>query len=111
MSQNYAFLATSRRFSSERCTMPYNGYMAKVLVIPDTHLKPKMFDLAEKILRENKVDYAIQLGDNFDDFYCYEKHYRKHYERMIKFREAHPETIWLFGETIRRFGQGRNMML
>ena len=71
--------------------------MSNVLVIPDTHLKPKMFDLADKIMRERNVDYAIQLGDNFDDFYCYDDQYRNHYVRMLIFHREHPNTIWLWG--------------
>ena len=71
--------------------------MARVLVIPDTHLKPKMFDLADKIMCERKVDYAVQLGDNLDDFYCYDDQYRRHNARMVAFYHEHPETIWLWG--------------
>lgn len=71
--------------------------MSKVLVVPDTHLKPKIFDLADKILRKNEVDYAVQLGDNFDDFYCYDDQYREHNARMVQFKYEHPETIWLWG--------------
>ncbi len=71
--------------------------MSKVLIIPDTHLKPKMFDLADKIMREHKVDYAVQLGDNLDDFFCGAAEYDKHWKRMVKFRRAHPETVWLRG--------------
>lgn len=71
--------------------------MPKILVIPDTHLKPKMFDLADKIMRENKIDYAVQLGDNLDDFYCYDDRYRNHNARMLKFYHDHPDTIWLWG--------------
>ena len=69
----------------------------KVLVIPDTHLKPRMFGLADKIMAEHRVDYAVQLGDNFDDFYCYEPEYKVHFERMERFAREHPETIWLYG--------------
>lgn len=71
--------------------------MSKVLVIPDTHLKPKMFDLADKIMRENKVDYAVQLGDNIDDFYCYDNQYCNHNARMLQFYRDHPNTVWLWG--------------
>lgn len=71
--------------------------MSKILVIPDTHLKHKMFDLADKIMQDNKIDYAVQLGDNFDDFYCYEEQYRKHNTRMLQFKWEHPNTIWLWG--------------
>ncbi|MBR0480610.1 metallophosphoesterase [Candidatus Saccharibacteria bacterium] len=71
--------------------------MSKILVVPDTHLKPKMFDLADKILREHKVDYVIQLGDNVDDFYCYGDQYRNHNARMLTFYRDYPNTIWLWG--------------
>lgn len=74
-----------------------NAAMAKVLVIPDTHLKPKIFDLADKIMRDHEVDYAVQLGDNLDDFYCRDDQYRRHYTRMVAFYCEHPETIWLWG--------------
>lgn len=71
--------------------------MSKVLVIPDTHLKPKMFDLADLIMAENKVDYAVQLGDNVDDFYAFEDDYRSHNARMVLFNHEHPNTVWLWG--------------
>ena len=71
--------------------------MSKVLVIPDTHLKPKMFDLADKIMKEYRVDYAVQLGDNVDDFYCYDDQYRNHNARMLQFKYDHPDTVWLWG--------------
>ena len=71
--------------------------MSKILVIPDTHLKPKIFDLADKIMHEHEVDYAVQLGDNFDDFYCFESEYKAHYVRMEQFAKDHPNAIWLYG--------------
>lgn len=71
--------------------------MSKILIIPDTHLKPKIFDLADKIMHEHEVDYAVQLGDNFDDFYCFEPEYKAHYVRMEQFAKDHPNTIWLYG--------------
>ena len=71
--------------------------MSKVLVIPDTHLKSKMFDLADKIMREHEIDYAVQLGDNLDDFYCYGDQYRRHDARMIAFYCEHPNIVWLLG--------------
>lgn len=71
--------------------------MSKVLVIPDTHLKSKIFDLADKILETHEVDYVVQLGDNIDDFYCYEEEYKAHNARMLIFKLGHPETVWLWG--------------
>ena len=71
--------------------------MSRILVIPDTHLKPKIFDLADKILQKEKIDYCVQLGDNVDDFYAYKDDYATHEARMEKFYHDHPETIWLWG--------------
>ena len=39
-----------------------------VLVIPDIHLKPWIFDRAEEILREGKADKAVCLMDIPDDW-------------------------------------------
>ena len=40
----------------------------KVLVIPDIHLKPWIFDRAEKILKDGKADRAVCLMDIPDDW-------------------------------------------
>lgn len=40
----------------------------RVLVIPDIHLKPQLFDRAEKILLSGQAGIAIQLGDLVDDW-------------------------------------------
>ena len=71
----------------------------KILVIPDTHLKPQIFDKADKILAAGKADYAICLGDYVDDWDCVGKPgvYQEHLERMVKFMYDHPETEWLVG--------------
>jgi hypothetical protein len=71
--------------------------MPKVLCIPDSHLKPNMFDLAEKIMEKYEVDYAIQLGDNIDDFYSLEDDYKKHNAKMVYFNYKFPNTVWLYG--------------
>ena len=39
----------------------------RVLVIPDIHLKPWIFDRTEKILRDGKADRAVCLMDMPDD--------------------------------------------
>ena len=71
----------------------------KILVIPDTHLKPYIFDRADKILADGKADYAICLGDYVDEWDCGGKPgmYQEHLERMLKFMYDHPETEWLIG--------------
>lgn len=71
--------------------------MSKILVIPDTHLKPGIFDLADQIIEDKNVDYCVQLGDNLDDFYSFEDEYRKHNARMTLFNTEHPNTVWLWG--------------
>lgn len=40
----------------------------RVLVIPDIHLKPWIFDRAEKILNEGKADRAVCLMDMADKY-------------------------------------------
>ncbi|WP_022753858.1 metallophosphoesterase [Butyrivibrio fibrisolvens] len=71
----------------------------KVLVIPDIHLKPWIFDRAEEILREGKADKAVCLMDIPDDWgmeLCVDK-YRDTFDRAISFAEAYPETLWCYG--------------
>lgn len=73
--------------------------MSKVLVIPDVHLKPEMFDFAEVILETGNADYAVQLGDLFDDW---NKQfaiaaYIETAQRAIAFHEKFPKTLWCMG--------------
>lgn len=42
--------------------------MSKVFVIPDVHLKPWMFDMAEKKMKTAKYDRIVILGDIVDDW-------------------------------------------
>lgn len=73
--------------------------MSRVLCIPDVHLKPVMFDKAEKILDSGQADFAIQLGDIVDDWG--EEFNIDLYERTLnraaKFYEGHPDTLWVVG--------------
>lgn len=71
----------------------------KVLVIPDVHLKPEMFDRAEQILATGQADYAIQLGDLVDDWGKLDDNeaYEDTLERALRFAEQHPDTKWLYG--------------
>lgn len=73
--------------------------MSKVLVIPDVHLKPEMFDHAEAILKAGKADYAVQLGDLVDDWGkgTNIKAYEDTFERAIKFANDFPNTVWVCG--------------
>lgn len=73
--------------------------MSKVLVIPDVHLKPLIFDKAEKILESGQADFAVQLGDMFDDWgeeFNYSL-YDRTVKRAIDFHEKFPKTLWCMG--------------
>jgi len=73
--------------------------MPKILVIPDIHLKYEMFDRAEKILEDGKADFAIQLGDMFDDWDMQfaTAYYQRTAKRAIEFQKKFPKTLWCMG--------------
>lgn len=73
--------------------------MSKVLVIPDIHLKPVIFDRAEKILESGQADFAVQLGDLVDDWgeeFNYML-YDRTIKRAIEFHRKFPKTLWCMG--------------
>lgn len=71
----------------------------KVLVIPDVHLKPEIFDQAMLIMENPDCERAVCVGDIADDWGCernvelYEKTFRK----AVEFAEKYPETLWCYG--------------
>lgn len=71
----------------------------KVLLIPDVHLKPWMFDDAEKIMKNISVDQAVCLGDLLDDWNC--EHsldlYQKTLDAAREFSHEHQDTFWCYG--------------
>lgn len=71
----------------------------RILVIPDIHLKAKIFDAADKILKSGLADGAIQMGDMVDDWG--EEYnlslYTRTLERAIRFQKEHPNTLWVMG--------------
>ena len=71
----------------------------KVLVIPDIHLKPWMFDRAEELLHAHAAEQAVCLMDIADDWNMQLNVdlYRKSYDRAIAFAKAFPDTIWCYG--------------
>lgn len=71
----------------------------KILVIPDVHLKPYIFDRAEKILKSGQADYAICLGDYVDEWGCQNNldMYQEIFERIFKFKQDFPSTEFLLG--------------
>lgn len=78
--------------------------MRRILVIPDVHLKPEMFDRAEAILTGMKNESgseasAVCLGDLADDWgRQYDMPlYERTYRRAEKFAEKFPDTVWCLG--------------
>lgn len=73
--------------------------MSRVLVIPDVHLKPWIFDLATALLKEGKADFAMFIGDLVDDWNQASniKLYTETIDRAIKFKEDFPNSLWCYG--------------
>lgn len=69
------------------------------LIVPDCHLKPYMFDRADKILASGQADFAVQLGDLVDDWGQQWRldAYKATLDRALKFHEEHPDTLWVIG--------------
>lgn len=75
------------------------GDVMKVLVIPDVHLKPKMFKYATVLMHKGVADRAVCLMDIPDDWdrqYDIEL-YEETYDEAIRFAKAFPETAWCYG--------------
>ena len=73
--------------------------MCKVLVIPDVHLKPWMFDQALDIMENTDCELAVCLGDLVDDWGCERsvKLYEETLESAVRFAKKHPDTLWCLG--------------
>lgn len=84
--------------SDNRPTVERQGTMSKMLVIPDIHLKPWMFDLAEEALSQDpSIDRAIILGDLVDDWGRGIEAYKETVDAAVAFDGAHPGTLWCLG--------------
>lgn len=71
----------------------------EVLIIPDVHLKPEIFDRASALLDEGIAAKAVSLMDIPDDWnkgFQIEL-YEKTFDRAIKFQKDHPDTLWSYG--------------
>ena len=65
----------------------------KVLVIPDVHLKPWMFERAEEIMKKKMAERAVCLMDIPDDWnqeYNLEL-YRDTFDAAITFAKKYPD--------------------
>ena len=73
--------------------------MAQVFVIPDVHLKPKMFDEAEKFINQGSYDYVVCLGDLVDDWGQGENLdlYAETLERCKNFAMEHENALFCYG--------------
>ena len=71
----------------------------RVLVIPDVHLKPWMFQRASELMKEIKADQAVCLMDIADDWKQQFNLdlYEQTYDAAISFAKEYPDTLWCYG--------------
>lgn len=79
--------------------MTENSSTGRVIVIPDVHLKPRMFTRADEIMRERGIDRAVCLMDIPDDWgkQLNTALYEETYAAAIAFAKAHPASLWCYG--------------
>ncbi len=71
----------------------------KILVIPDVHLKPWMFDRAKEIMDTRAAEKAVCLMDIPDDW-GQEYNlglYEDTFDAAIRFQKTLPDTLWCYG--------------
>ena len=70
-----------------------------ILVIPDVHLKPWMFERASEIMKTGAADRAVCLMDIPDDWgkETYLNLYGDTFDAAIRFQQDHPDTLWCYG--------------
>ena len=71
----------------------------KILVIPDVHLKPEMFDRAAKIMRTGNFDNSLFLGDLVDDW-GWENNlqlYEKTFDALEAYMTEFPDALYCYG--------------
>ena len=71
----------------------------RVLVIPDVHLKPWMFDRADEIMKLGIAENAVCLMDIPDDWdqELNLNLYMETFDKAIMFQKEHPDTLWCYG--------------
>lgn len=71
----------------------------KMLVIPDVHLKPWMFEKADEIMQTGVADNAISLGDLPDDLKCKNNTelYNETFDAAEMFADKYPDSLWIIG--------------
>ena len=70
----------------------------KLLIIPDVHLKTRIFDEADAV-DPNKYDNIICLGDLVDEWGMqnHQTAYEDTLERALAFDKQHPNMLWCWG--------------
>lgn len=71
----------------------------KVLVIPDVHLKPWMFDRAAEIMKTGIAEKAVCLMDIPDEWNQQMNLdlYMQTFDAAIRFQKEYPDTLWCYG--------------
>lgn len=69
----------------------------KILVISDIHLNYDLFSRAAEIVKKEKIDQVVQMGDLFDNWFAPDILYRETLEAAQKFKKAYPNTVFLLG--------------
>ena len=71
----------------------------KMLVIPDVHLKPWIFDRAIEIMANSDCERAVVLGDIADDWGMQGdvSLYEETFKKALEFAEKYPDTLWCYG--------------
>ncbi|MBR5357903.1 MAG: metallophosphoesterase [Clostridiales bacterium] len=71
----------------------------KVLVIPDVHLKPEIFDRAMDIMENADCERAVCVGDICDDWGCEDNValYKETLQKALEFARKYPNTLWCYG--------------
>ena len=70
-----------------------------VIVIPDIHLKPGLFERASELLKEKKADRAVclmDIPDDWDQQFNLDL-YAQTYDAAISFAKEYPDTLWCYG--------------
>ncbi len=69
----------------------------RVLVIPDVHIKPDIFQKAEQVNR-SLYDMIVCLGDIVDDWHATYDEYEETLSVMLAFAEKHADhVLWCYG--------------
>ncbi len=71
----------------------------KVLVIPDVHLKPWMFERASELMSSGIAEQAVCLMDIPDDWnqQFNMELYEKTFDSAIAFAGEYPDSLWCYG--------------